>query len=176
MIAAELAQRLGGDLGASSSEALWAELTSTSKLHRGVTAAKLARPANADGIVLDLAAAPFEAPEPTHVEPKNAYSLRLVVNRTLYDDGTSISHCESSSSLAPAAALHLGTADAAPLGIESGTRVTVSSSNGSLSVPAVVDGGVPKGSALLHHNLAGADAGVLVSADDVVCDIRVEVG
>ena len=176
LIAAELAQRLGADLGVGSSEALWAELTSTSALHAGVTAAQLARPEHADGIVVGTDATAFSAPEPTHVAPKSAYSLRLVVNRTLYDDGTAISHCTSSASLAPSAALHLGTADAAPLGIETGTRVTVSSSNGSLSVPAVVDGGVPKGSAVLHHNLVGADAGVLVSADDVVCDIRVEVG
>ena len=176
LIAAELAQRLGSDLGASSSDELWAELTATSAMHGAATAARLADPANGDGIVLDTSPVAFTAPEATHVEPKNAYSLRLVVNRTLYDDGTSISHCGSSASLAPTAALHLGTADAAPLGIETGTQVTVSSSNGTLSVAAVVDGGVPKGSALLRHNLAGADAGVLVSAADVVCDIRVEVG
>ena len=176
LIAAEIAQRLGSDLGVTSTEDLWDELTATSPAHAGVTAALLAQPENADGIVIGASPTPFTAPEPTHVAPKSAYSLRLVVNRTLYDGGTSISHCESSASLAPSAALHLSTVDASPLGVETGTRVTVSSSNGSLSIPAVVDGGVPKGSAVLHHNLAGADAGVLISADDVVCDIRVEVG
>jgi anaerobic selenocysteine-containing dehydrogenase len=109
------------------------------------------------------------------VAPQSAYSLRLVVNRTLYDDGTGISHCDSSAALAPAAALRVAPLDAAPLGIETGTRVTVISPNGSLSVAATVDPAVPKGTAVLRHNLDGADAGLLIATGDVVCDIRVEV-
>ena len=70
--------------------------------------------------------------------------------------------------------MRLSTADAGPVGIETGTRVTVSSSHGSVSLPAVVDAGVPKGTAVLRHDLAGADAGLLIDAGDVVCDIQVE--
>ena len=53
-------------------------------------------------------------------------------------------------------------------------RVTVSSAHGSLSAPAVVDAGVPKGSVVLRHALDGADAGLLIDADDVVCVVQVE--
>ena len=177
MIAAELAGRLGGDLGVlGSASELWNELVANSSVHAAVTTAALADPANADGLLLDLDPAPFATPTVPHVAPQSAYSLRLVVNRTLYDDGTGISHCESSAGLAPEASLRIGTADAAPLGVQTGTKVTVTSPNGSLSVAATVDNSVPRGSAVLRHNLTGADAGVLIATGDVVCDIRVEVG
>jgi NADH-quinone oxidoreductase subunit G len=139
-----------------------------------VGAEALADPANVDGVVLALDPAPVAAPERTHVAPKGAYELRLVVGRSLYDAGTGISHCDSSAGLAPAATVRLSPADASPVGIESGTRVTVSSAHGSVTLPAVLDDGVPKGSAVVLHNLSGADAGLLVDAGDVVVDIRVE--
>jgi len=176
MIAAELALRLGGDLGVEAAATeLWDELVANSPVHAGITTAALADPVNVDGLVIDLDPAPFVAPETPHVSPQSAYSLRLVVNRTLYDDGTGISHCDSSAALAPAASLRVAPLDAAPLGVETGTRVTVISPNGSVSVPATVDPAVPKGTAVLRHNLEGADAGLLVASGDVVCDIRVEV-
>lgn len=176
MIAAELAGRLGGDLGVlGSASELWDELVASSPVHASVGTAALADPANADGLLLELDPAPFTTPDAPHVAPQSAYSLRLVVNRTLYDDGTEIQHCDSSAGLAPAGSLRMSPADAAPLGVETGTKVTVTSPNGSLSAPVTVDPGVPKGSAVLRHNLSGADPGVLVAAGDVVCDIRVEV-
>jgi NADH-quinone oxidoreductase subunit G len=177
MIAAELASRLGADLGVEAEAGeLWDELVAGSAVHQGLTRAALADPANADGLLVDLEPTPFDAPQVPHVSPQSAYSLRLVVNRTLYDDGTSVQHCDSSAGLAPNASVRLAPADATPLGVVDGTKVTVTSPNGSLSVPATVDTAVPKGSAVLRHNLSGADAGVLVAAGDVVCDIRVEVG
>jgi hypothetical protein len=33
---------------------------------------------------------------------------------------------------------------------------------------------VPKGTAVLRHDLPGADAGLLIDADDAVCDVQVE--
>lgn len=174
MIAAELAARLGADLGATSVADLWAQLEQHAPTHAGLDAAALADPANADGLLLTAAPATFTAPAPTHVAPKSAYSLRLVVNRTLYDAGIGVAHSPSSAGLAPEANVRLSPADAAPVGIESGTRVTVSSSHGSVSVPAVVDAGVPKGAAVLRHDLPGADAGLLVDVDEPVCDVRVE--
>jgi anaerobic selenocysteine-containing dehydrogenase len=174
MIAAELAARLGSDLGASSAEDLWAELVANSEVHAGLDASVLADPANADGVLLPLDPAAFPTPEPTHVPPKGAYELRLVVNRTLYDAGTDLSHCESSAGLAPRGVVRLSPADASPVGITTGSRVVLSSPHGSLSLDAVVDAAVPKGSAALRHNLVGADAGQLIDAGDVVCDVRVE--
>jgi NADH-quinone oxidoreductase subunit G len=174
MIAAELAMRLGADLGAGAAADLWAELVEHSPVHAGIDAGALADPAHVDGVVLPLEPAGFPTPERTHVAPKGAYELRLVVNRVLYDAGSAVTHCDSSSGLAPEATVRLSPADAGPVGIETGTRVTVSSSHGSLSLPAVVDAGVPKGTAVLRHNLPGADAGLLIDAGDAVCDIQVE--
>jgi NADH-quinone oxidoreductase subunit G len=56
MIAAELATRLGGDLGASSLEQIWAEIENVSALHRGVTRALLSSLAGHDGVVVPVGA------------------------------------------------------------------------------------------------------------------------
>ncbi|MEX0767318.1 MAG: NADH-quinone oxidoreductase subunit NuoG, partial [Microthrixaceae bacterium] len=176
MIAAELALLLGSELGVErDAHELWDEFTAHSAVHSAVTTAALAQPEAADGLLLDLDPAPFVAPEAPHVAPQSSYSLRLVVNRNLYDQGTDIHHCESSAALAPVASVRLSPADAAPLGVDNGTKVTVSSPHGSITAQAIVDSGVPKGSAVVRHNLEGADPGVLVDAQDVVCEIRVEV-
>ncbi len=174
MIAAELALRLDGDLGVATAADLWAELVEHSAVHAGLDLATLSDPANADGVVVSLEPAQLTTPARTHVAPKGAYELRLVVNRVLYDAGTGVTHCDSSAGLAPEATVRLSTADAGPVGIETGTRVTVSSSHGSVTLPAVVDAGVPKGTAVLRHDLPGADAGLLIDAGDAVCDVQVE--
>ncbi len=176
MIAAELAHRLGGDLGVSDDESeLWAELVANSPVHRTVTTSKLRKPENADGLLLNMTALPLETRTAPQVSSQNAYSLRLVVSRKLYDAGSAISNCPSSAGLAAEQSLRISPADAAPLGIEDATRVTVTSPNGSLSVQALVDQSIPRGTAHLTHNLAGGDPSALVSASDAVCEIRVEV-
>lgn len=176
MIAAELALRLGSDLGVESSAAeLWDEFVKHSQVHDGLTTAALDAQEHPDGLLPPLdPALSFAAPEPTHVPPRSSYSLRLVVNRTLYDAGSAISHCASSASLAPESTVRLSPGDAAPMGVENGTVVTVSSSHGSVSVPVTIDAGVPRGVAVMRHNLAAVDSGVLIDATEPVCDIRVE--
>ncbi len=176
MIAAELAALLGKDLGVErDAQELWDEFTAHSAVHAGVSSAALDHPDAADGLLLDLGPRPFVTPVAPHVAPQSSYSLRLIVNRTLYDQGTEIHHCDSSSGLAPAASVRLSPADATPLGAEDGTQVTVSSPQGSITAALVIDSGVPKGSAVLRHNLEGADPGLLIDSADVVCEIRVEV-
>jgi predicted molibdopterin-dependent oxidoreductase YjgC len=145
-------------------------------VHAQVSTLALAGSESSDGLLLDLDRTPYAATTPTPVPANNAYSLRLVVNRVLYDEGAGLQHTEHARNLIREGALHLGTSDSSQLGISTGTQVTVTSSNGSLTTSAVVDPTVPRGSALLRHNVRGADAGVLVSAGDVVCDVRVEVG
>ena len=54
MVAVELADRLGGDLGASSVEELWDELVRLSPLHAGVPRELLASPRGRDGVVVPL--------------------------------------------------------------------------------------------------------------------------
>jgi NADH-quinone oxidoreductase subunit G len=177
MIAAELAQRLGADLGVQASQdELWAELTAHAPALAPVSAAALADPAHPDGVLVDLAGGAFTAPGPTAVPRTDAYSFRLVVDRVLYDGGGHLANAPSLVALARTGTLRVSPADAATLGIDDGTRLTVTSEHGSLSAPAAVDASVPRGSVGMHHAVAGLDAGTLVAAGDIVCDVRVEVG
>ncbi len=69
MIAVELARHLGGDLGASSLEDLWAEIENVSLLHRGVSKALHESLGGRDGIVVPLGldgggTGRLEVPEP----------------------------------------------------------------------------------------------------------------
>ncbi|MHB8593549.1 MAG: NADH-quinone oxidoreductase subunit NuoG [Acidimicrobiales bacterium] len=58
MIAAELAARLGGDLGVASISELWDEIERVAPSHAGITRAVLDDPAARDGVVVPLAATP----------------------------------------------------------------------------------------------------------------------
>ena len=70
MIAAELADRLGGDLGVSSAAELWDEIERLAPSHAGITRAVLDAPAARDGIVAPLPASPVRITEaPTSPAP-----------------------------------------------------------------------------------------------------------
>jgi NADH-quinone oxidoreductase subunit G len=69
MIAAELAWRLGADLGFSSLEDIWAEITAVSPLHRGVDYGLLTAPAGSDGVVVPLGTGGHQAVRPRALDP-----------------------------------------------------------------------------------------------------------
>lgn len=54
VVAAELAFKLGADLGFESSEEIWDEIISVSPVHAGLSAEMLAEAANSDGVVVPL--------------------------------------------------------------------------------------------------------------------------
>ena len=91
IIAAELAVRLGADLGLESLDAIRDEIVAVAPSHAGITAAAL--DAQHDGVVASgPAALAFVAPEAPADPPKvDAYALRLVVSRVLYDAGVALS-------------------------------------------------------------------------------------
>lgn len=64
MIAAELAFRLGDDLGFSTLSDIWAEIERVAPSHRGITAEVLADRTNRDGVVAPLSA--NDEPSPSH--------------------------------------------------------------------------------------------------------------
>jgi NADH-quinone oxidoreductase subunit G len=69
MIASELAERLGGDLGVGSSSDLWDEIERLAPSHAGISRAALDAPSARDGIIAPLAASPVAlgrrlSPEP----------------------------------------------------------------------------------------------------------------
>jgi len=112
----------------------------------------------------------------TIIEPPSvdAYSLRLVVTRKLYDRGTLVANSPSLAELAEPATLRLHPQDFDRLGVGSGDDVRVTSNRGNVSVPTVADPGVPRGIAHLYANRAGGRANVLIDGNAPITDVRVE--
>jgi NADH-quinone oxidoreductase subunit G len=112
----------------------------------------------------------------TIIDPPSvdAYSLRLVVTRKLYDRGTLVANSPALAELAEPATLRLSPHDFDRLGIAAGDDVRVTSNRGNVSVPTVPDPGVPRGIAHLHANKAGGRANVLIDGNAPITDVRVE--
>ena len=149
MVAVELAERLGHDLGVSSLTDLAAQYRQPS----GRTTLDTA------GVV---------APD------RNSYDLRLVVSRRMYDRAVGTVTSRSISSLASGAAIHLNPRDIESIGTAVGRDVRVSTSRTSIVLPVRADAGVQKGTAWVPFNQTGTDVRALLSADQPVTDVRVE--
>jgi hypothetical protein len=272
MIAVELADALGADLGFESLDGLWDEIERVAPAHRGITRALLAAPGRVDGIVVgrqdadpavgartaaevaerDPSATEFpamvldgasrsvglrieggftvtpvvlrtsaEPPSPSGAEEEmsrpsgdaeqeavdvaqaqaettppddgappvkpwagprapyatpvlDAYSLRLVATRALYDESVSIRHSPSLAGLAREVVVRLHPGELERIGVASGDRVRVSSNRTSLTLVAIADTGVPRGAAAIEFNLPGLGAADLIDAAQQVTDVRVE--
>jgi anaerobic selenocysteine-containing dehydrogenase len=117
----------------------------------------------------------FEAGPPTRpAPPVDAYSLRLVSGRCLYDAGALVQRSPSLAALATGPCLRANPADLGHLGVTTGDRVRVTSSRGSLVLDAAADAGVLRGSAVLAFNTPGNGAAELIDATQPVTDLRVE--
>ena len=174
MIAAQIAFRLGADLGIDSPAAARAELASLSLVHGDLSEGALAA-AGIEG-VLCSGNGSITAPLVNDMDaPTNdAYSLRLVATRRMYDAGTMLAHSPSSVGLASSVELRLNPTDFDKLGVDSGSVVKLISSKGELMTPVVADRGVPAGSAAIPANSPGANANRLIDASQSVTDVRVE--
>src|SRR5690606_5255819 len=208
VVAAELAARLGLDLGLESTDQIAAEVERVAPSFAGLTWDVLSRPAGLDGVVVGLprartdgeddaaeagaaeeagseggdreegaAAEGATAQEPvveraetaaesaegaspekqptgllppetgvpvpvwTVIEPPSpdAYSLRLVVARKLYDRGTLVRSSPSLAELAEPATLRLNPQDFERLGVAAGADVRITSPRGNVTVPTVPD-------------------------------------
>jgi NADH-quinone oxidoreductase subunit G len=170
MIAAELAFRLGADLGLESTAQIREEIAKVSPIHAAITTDALE---GREGVLVeggDIVASASPSPVPG----ADAYALRLVATRSMYDTGTLLRHSPSSAHLAPGTAVRLNPADFSGLGVSAGAEVTVTSARASLRVPVVPDAGVPRGSAAMLVNQPDVDALALVDARAAVTDVRVE--
>ena len=174
MIAAEIAARLGADLGVDSPAAIRAELASVSEIHAPLTEAAL-EDSPVDGVLLngtgDIAPpGPSGATSPVN----DRYSLRLLTTRRMYDDGTALRHSPASSGRAAPLELRLNPVDFDKIGVQTGTVVRVESARGHLDMPVQVDAGVPVGSAAVWWRTSGADCRPFIDASAMVTDVRVE--
>ncbi len=174
MIAAEIAARLGADLGVDSPAAIRAELASVSEIHAPLTEAAL-EDSPVDGVLLngngDIAPpGPSGATSPVN----DRYSLRLLTTRRMYDDGTALRHSPASSGHAAPLELRLNPVDFDKIGVQTDTVVRVESARGHLDMPVQVDAGVPVGSAAVSWRTSGSDCRPLIDASAMVTDVRVE--
>jgi NADH-quinone oxidoreductase subunit G len=107
------------------------------------------------------------------VPGRDAYALRLVTGRTLYDSGITVAASGSLSELVPDPVLLVNAQDRDRIGVEDGTEVRVTSSRGSLMLPVRADEAIMVGTAYLAFNVDGG-VNELVDATAPVTDLRVE--
>ncbi|MCB0964748.1 MAG: molybdopterin-dependent oxidoreductase, partial [Acidimicrobiales bacterium] len=204
MIAAELAFRLGADLGVADLDEIWAEMSTLAPALEGVTLPELTKAL--DGIVVgraepadepepspagDEAAAEDEGDgvaEPVTVAPAtvafdppayeapavDAYSLRLVTRRKLYDLGTQVQQAPALAGLVASPGLWANPADLDRLGVGADDEVRVSSPKGSLTATVTPDATVPEGTIAMVAGVGEPSPSVLIDATSAVTEVRVE--
>ncbi|HEX3540518.1 MAG TPA: NADH-quinone oxidoreductase subunit NuoG [Acidimicrobiales bacterium] len=117
----------------------------------------------------------FDSPTAaTPVPPPDAYSLRLIAPRRLWDAGVGVAHSPHLAGLAPTPQARAHPADLERLGHASGARVKAISARGSLLLEVVADAGVPRGSVAIGFNLPGDSAGDLIDATAAVTNVRLD--
>jgi NADH-quinone oxidoreductase subunit G len=179
IIAAELASAMGVNLGLESPEGIWAEIERVAPSHAGITSAALA--GAPDGLVAPVAgghtAVPlvsFTAGEPVALAPRDAYSLRLVASRKLYDQGVAVSTSPAMAGLPPGSVLRVNRYDFDRLGAADGEMVRLSASRTSVDAEIRVDDSLPRGSVGVWFNQRGTSAADLIDATEPVTPVQVE--
>lgn len=105
---------------------------------------------------------------------RDAYALRLVSSRTLYDGGVMTAATPAFAVLVPAAELRVNPHDHDRVGVADGTAVRVTSARGQLDLPIRSDRSVAAGTAVVAWNTPGHAASSLIDTSALVTDVRVE--
>ncbi|MEP7045976.1 MAG: NADH-quinone oxidoreductase subunit NuoG [Ilumatobacteraceae bacterium] len=171
MIAVELAELLGADLGVSSVDDLTDAIAANVSGFGAATVAAL-RTAR-DGIVCKGSLPPATAQVST-IDERNGYDYRLVVSRKLYDNAVGTAKSPSLAHLTMGSELHLHPLDVERVGSTDGADVKVTSKRASMVFKVVADDSVVRGSAWVPFNQPGPSIGELIDAAAVVTDVRVE--
>jgi len=155
MIALELAQRLGHDLGVSDLNDLTAAVPHAER-HRS-----------------------DRVPAASAMPPSN-YELRLIVSRTLYDAAVLTAASPSLAELAAGPGLSVHPADLEALGVSSGDDVRVVGPRGSVMLPACSDDRLLRGTVWAAFNQVDpsgvhGDIRDVIDSSAVVNDVRLEV-
>jgi NADH-quinone oxidoreductase subunit G len=174
MIAAELAWRLGGDLGIGSREEIWREIEQVAPSHAGVTIERICGPEAHEGILIEGSSIKPTLPTPQEPPVVDGYGLRLVSGRKLWDAGTGVHHSPSLRHLAEEPTLKVHPGDLQRLGVSSGSAVRVISTRTTETLLAVADDTILRGTAVLPFNQPGGGANRFIDATALVNDIRIE--
>ena len=108
--------------------------------------------------------------------PLDAYALRLVATRKLYDLGTRTQASPSLAGLTPGTVLRVNPYDFDRLGVGEGQTLRVKSPKGAVDVEIVSDPGVVRHTAAVHTNQPDVEVSALIDAGQPVTDIRIETG
>ncbi|MFZ4583648.1 MAG: NADH-quinone oxidoreductase subunit NuoG [Acidimicrobiia bacterium] len=146
--------------------------------------------ASADEVVADAVAEAQSANAPACFEwnaaadntappAPDAYALRLVVGRAMYDSGVIAARSSATATLADRVSLLVNPSDRTRIGVNDGDRVRVTTARGSFTMPLVADDATASGTAFLVFNrvIDGSDeltAADLIDLSAVVTDLRVE--
>ena len=172
MIAVELADVLGHDLGIGSVHDVHGRLVSG--VGPFATATRGALAASPDGVLLagsSCVHVPVSAPV---AADRPGFGYRLVVSRKLYDAGVGVANSPSLAPLAPGAALHMHPLDVARLGVAEGSQVKVSGERTSIVMSLVADESVNRGTVWTAFNQPGSTIGELIDSSKSVNDVKVE--
>jgi predicted molibdopterin-dependent oxidoreductase YjgC len=115
--------------------------------------------------------APAAAADPP---PVDAYALRLIASRQLYDDGTLVATSGSLAPLVRPLVLQLNRYDLDRLGVGDGGTVRVSSPRGAIEVSVKAADEVPRGAAWMAFNVGDPGAADLIDSTAAVTELRVE--
>jgi NADH-quinone oxidoreductase subunit G len=107
--------------------------------------------------------------------PPDAYSLRLVAARTLYDAGRTAASSPSLSALAPGAALVVHPTDLSRIGVvDEGATVRVTSARATIELPVRSDTAVAPGTCFIPFAQGEPGANDLIDVTAPVTELRVE--
>ncbi len=170
MVAAELAQLCGGDLGFVSVDDITAEIAQVCATHAAATGPELA----ADGVMASGAAFEPELPAEQVAPARDAYGFRLICGRKLYDGGATVARTPWLAPLSADAVMRVHPADLERVGVQAGTEVEVHSERGALRLPIVPDDGVARGNVAVSFPSPHLDVGALIDASARVTNVRIE--
>jgi len=108
------------------------------------------------------------------VPARDAYALRLVVGRTLYDKGRIPAESAVLQRVGKRQGLRVNPGDLARVGVESGGQVKATSSRASQVVTVESDARVPAGVAEFDFTADAAGPSLLIDAAQSVTDLRIE--
>jgi anaerobic selenocysteine-containing dehydrogenase len=123
--------------------------------------------------VPDLHAWAPHAPS-TQSPARDAYALRLVAGRSLYDNGRIVRETPVLAQLRPDPLLRIHPSDAARLGVEQGGEVRITSARASEVISVASDPNVPAGIARYDWTADGKGPSQHIDAGAPVTDLRVE--
>jgi NADH-quinone oxidoreductase subunit G len=115
-------------------------------------------------------------PEATNPEApgRDAYALRLVTGRTLYERGRVVTEAPALQRIERSHALRVHPSDAARIGVARGGRVKATSARGSQTLTVEPDPSMPPGVCRLDFTADGAGPALLIDASATVTDLRIE--